>query len=296
MIEERWVTYLEEPSRILREEADAVERLSSLIQRYPYCQALQLLHCRTLKETGALEWKDLLNGYAPLVPDRKKLYRLLMEEAREKTASVERTSSKMEEEEGGELSEASPQEGKEAPSQEEGGVDPAPLEQEILSQAVHYQILNDPEETLGKGVETEEDEGEVRTKSQEDLSGEEGIFPQRSFTDWLDPGPSFASPGEEASSLPARKEQKKLLEAFIQQGAEGPIRSEKSEFFSSQRMARKSSEEDDMPVSETLAELYVQQGDLKRAKQAFERLALKVPEKSDYFARRVKELEMRSKR
>lgn len=247
-----------------------------------------------------MEWKDLLNGYAPLVPDRKKLYRLLMEEVKEKTASVERTSSKMEEEgRGGELSEVSSQEGKEAPSQEGGGVDPAPLEQEILSQAVHYRILNDPEGTLGKGTETKEDEGEIRedrTKSQEDLSGEEGISLQRSFTDWLDPSPSSASPSEEASSLPARKEQKKLLEAFIQHGAEGPIRPEKSEFFSSERMARKSSEEGEMPVSETLAEIYVQQGDLKRAKQAFERLALKVPEKSDYFARRVKELEVRSKR
>lgn len=44
-------------------------------------------------------------------------------------------------------------------------------------------------------------------------------------------------------------------------------------------------------VSETLADIYIKQGHLEKARQSFEKLSLKFPEKSSYFAARIKTIE-----
>ncbi|MCG6187961.1 hypothetical protein [Maribellus maritimus] len=54
---------------------------------------------------------------------------------------------------------------------------------------------------------------------------------------------------------------------------------------------KKSEEEDGEIVSETLATIYLQQKKYEKAISAFEKLSLKYPEKSVYFASRIKEIE-----
>ena len=54
-------------------------------------------------------------------------------------------------------------------------------------------------------------------------------------------------------------------------------------------------EENDEIVTETLASIYEQQGHFLKAKEAFQKLILKFPEKSTYFASRIQELEKRIK-
>lgn len=54
-------------------------------------------------------------------------------------------------------------------------------------------------------------------------------------------------------------------------------------------------EENDEIVTETLAAIYEQQGHFLKAKEAFQKLILKFPEKSTYFASRIQELEKRIK-
>jgi hypothetical protein len=55
-------------------------------------------------------------------------------------------------------------------------------------------------------------------------------------------------------------------------------------------MARKSNEERDDIVSETLASVYAQQGDIARATRIYQKLCLLYPEKSSYFAALIKNL------
>ena len=56
-------------------------------------------------------------------------------------------------------------------------------------------------------------------------------------------------------------------------------------------LIERSSTEDDEMITETLANIYLQQKKYDKAIHAFEKLSLKYPEKSIYFANRIKETE-----
>jgi hypothetical protein len=53
----------------------------------------------------------------------------------------------------------------------------------------------------------------------------------------------------------------------------------------------KSITEDDNIISETLADLLIAQGQISKAKKMYEALCLKFPEKSLYFAKKIKQLQ-----
>src|SRR5690606_29094956 len=83
-----------------------------------------------------------------------------------------------------------------------------------------------------------------------------------------------------------------LIDRFIEHETPAPVR--KAQFFTPQQAAKRSLDDTAGLVSETLARIYAEQGNIPKAIEAYERLALKYPEKSAYFAALSKELEKRS--
>lgn len=79
-----------------------------------------------------------------------------------------------------------------------------------------------------------------------------------------------------------------LIEQFIKD--EPRIKVKKSGFFNPVNMAKKSVQESDEFITETLARIYAKQGNYHKAIRAYQKLSLKFPEKTPYFAALIEEL------
>ena len=89
---------------------------------------------------------------------------------------------------------------------------------------------------------------------------------------------------------PENPETKALIDRFLQQNTDAPKAPKKAEFFNPQTAAKRSLEEHADLVTETLARIYEKQGNIAKAIAAYERLAVKHPEKSAHFRALAKAL------
>ena len=142
------------------------------------------------------------------------------------------------------------------------------LNHQILSEAVNFSLQQEVEEISKMPVQESLIEKEIAPNDT-----------KQNFYDWL------SKPKEEPKQ---KLKYEHLIDKFL---TNQPRIVPKKEFFSPINMARKSVEEDTTIVSETLANLYVQQGHYSKALKAFEQLSLKFPKKSTYFAARIHQIE-----
>ncbi|WP_159636995.1 hypothetical protein [Sphingobacterium composti Ten et al. 2007 non Yoo et al. 2007] len=80
-----------------------------------------------------------------------------------------------------------------------------------------------------------------------------------------------------------------IIEKFIQK--DPIIQPPSPENINNENMARQSAEDNYLLVTETLANIYIDQGLNQKAIEVFRKLILKYPEKKSYFATRIEELE-----
>lgn len=73
-----------------------------------------------------------------------------------------------------------------------------------------------------------------------------------------------------------------IVDRFIGQEIQAPAT--KAAFFTPQQAAKRSLDDTAGLVTETLARIYAKQGSTAKAIEAYNKLALKYPEKSAYFA------------
>ena len=188
------------------------------------------------------------------------------------------------------------------------------LEKEFLAEAViagyEIEILNSEPLLETSTVKTEETEKIPQTKIVSDgisnntneekpKATETAIKPgtneaSLSFTDWLKHlGDDTSVMSEKLEPEPTKKEEKQanafdLIDKFIKE--EPKLTRPKAEFYNPVNMAKQSVAEDITFVSETLAKIYILQGNYSKALKAYENLHLKYPEKRLYFAAQIKNL------
>ena len=86
-----------------------------------------------------------------------------------------------------------------------------------------------------------------------------------------------------------KRKDEQIIERFIRE--EPQIRPPRPEKLDNENKARRSSEDSYDMVSETLAQVYIEQALFHKAIDTYKKLSLKFPEKSAYFADQIRKLE-----
>ncbi len=109
------------------------------------------------------------------------------------------------------------------------------------------------------------------------------------FNSWLKQ--HIQEKNEQSANQPAALDKTALIDKFIE--AEPKISKPKAEFFNPIESSKRSVQDNESIVSETLARIYAEQGDYEKAISAYKKLSLEKPEKSTYFAALIYELELK---
>ncbi|GAC1304491.1 MAG: hypothetical protein NVSMB24_11980 [Mucilaginibacter sp.] len=97
---------------------------------------------------------------------------------------------------------------------------------------------------------------------------------------------------EATAALQTKHKGQEIIERFIQE--EPQIKPQSSDKLDNENKAKKSAEDQDELVSETLAAIYTDQMLYHKAIASYKKLMLKFPEKSRYFAAKIEQLEKRT--
>ncbi|HLG33815.1 MAG TPA: hypothetical protein VI757_02960 [Bacteroidia bacterium] len=285
--------------------------LKKFTEDFPYCQTGQMLFVKHLHSEGSVHYPEQLKVAAAYAADRKVLYHLVHSLQKEVEVAAEqiphrqplslRRGERTEEssvhipeviipekkvtEESISLLDiiqkrleeiaASP------PAPLQGRVESAPNEPEVVPVKEAEKV---PEPKIVLQTEEPKQKEIVREKKEEVLKSD-----KHSFTEWLKTikkEPTAEHKEEEKPLTTSSTDE--IINRFIE--TEPRIVPSKAEFYSPVKMAKQSLEEHDDLVSETLAGIFANQGNLKRAIEMYKKLMLANPEKSTFFAALIEKL------
>ena len=266
MTQDQFYNWLENPSLM---DAESIPQLREIIKQYPYFQAAQVMLAKNLKSINHIDQLNQLHLAAVMSPDRKLIHDYLHDKKNAAPVVI--------------------------PMEEEVPVEVTlPLEEtetEVVERAFSDELIPEP---IIYQLETAE-LPELITEEVEEQVEEQSEPSELSFSQWLaytESGNAEDEPKVKLQPNVTRNQPSQsdiqLIDHFLTAQADSPKK--RAEFFNPQKVAAKSQEEDFTVVSETLAKIYAEQEKYALATQAYEALSLKYPEKSVYFAARLKEL------
>lgn len=274
MTQDQFYNWLENPALM---NSESIPQLREIVKHYPYFQAAQMMLAKNLRSENHIDQLNQLQLAAVMVPDRKVFHDYLNDKKPVQQAS----------------------EAEVAVVDEPIVIDlPKETAEEVLEEPESaertdlYDLIPEP---IVYQLETA-DLPELETTTVEPEIDEISEDAELSFSQWLEytekektDAIADKKPGLKVKRKEKPESNVALIDHFLQQQSSNPPK--RAEFFNPQKVAAKSQEEDFTVVSETLAKIYAQQEKYDLATQAYNALSLKYPEKSVYFAARLKEID-----
>lgn len=268
-----------------RVEASDREGLKAWSEKYPYAGAIAMLLARASAVGGHMEQEADLLKAATHGTYRQPLYDLLIKERLKAEAkAVEQWVEEIPDEEEAAAAEDAAEEANPTPH-----LNPeAPMEREALIAAIGRTIEREVEPTAAEPtVQETQDMERIRAAA------------SSPFATWLAQRAAAVGFGEAGQGLPASSSSTEtqgmdanaLIDRFIEQQPRiGKLREVEAPV---EEWAKASVMEDPTLVTETMARIFAQQGQIGKARKAYRHLALTYPAKSTYFAAQLKKLNQR---
>ena len=294
----------------------SVDEMRELIDEFPYFQSGHLLYLKNLHLLDNIRFPSQLKVSAAYITDREVLYHLLHQKKPETIPAESESEPKtVTPDTDQETSREEPMilidEDEEIIQQELGGIDPekeikAAEEGSISLQTSNLSMVNDllnfeysvdyevqprpdikePDEEQEKQVESEQEVQEKPVDS--NITSTERF----SFAVWLDlmQEKTIHDEVDTPAVLSARDKTKdELVDKFLSSDPKIIASDEPDE--EPEDISVPSVTEDDGLISDTLARIYVKQGYYSKAIFTYEKLSLKFPEKSSYFASQIEKIQ-----
>ncbi len=246
-----------------------------IIGLYPYASVFAIAYLRGLKKMEHIQFEEELHQHAFKIANRNVLYQLVNQLEEETEAKVEAvvelvTEAEIETETDA-VTETETEELIHPVSETTEKAD-TELETLINASAATTTFIHEFNQQ-GAEVDTELAKNELPKESKALPSKAEIESTPKSFNQWLTLG--------ETTNNPELEEKKTTMIS---------IEKPKREFYSPSKKAKESIDGNKMPVSETLAKIFVLQGNYPKAIYVYEQLIIIYPKKKSIFASQIKQL------
>lgn len=244
-----------------------------LIAVYPYASIFAIAYLEELKNSGDIHFEGELLKHAFKISNRQVLHQLLSQD--------------------------------QGPVEEEEVIENLPIntaieieeEQKLIIETEKVETITDELETLIKSsvantvfIKEFNENGEKLKIAAEEAASSNPIVEQKTTktqTSKVDVNPKSFNNWLKMADGKEKTEKEERTSTMI------PIEKQKRDFYSPIKKAKESIDENKMPVSETLAKIFILQGNYPKAIYVYEQLILLYPEKKNIFATQIKHLSIK---
>ena len=250
-------------------------QLNLLLKDHPYFQLGLMEKSRRYRDENHIDSLKLARKCAILFPDRALLYSYLHENKEteaEAIIAVKDNPPEFSIENEGQIKSPEKNTAERESPISSSDKKYASLEKEYIKEAIDHSIQIEASNYSIESVDNSKDENKV-------ILGEKDESKILSFSEWIG--------GDKQLSTSFQSE---IIDQFIQEKPQISKLSDKT-FYSPIEKGKQSLSEESLLYSETLASIFVKQGNSELAIKAYRYLMLKNPQKSIYFADLIKKLE-----
>jgi len=252
---------------------DQQRELSEVLEEYPFFQSARALQLKGLKNSNSFLYNDALKVTAAYTSDRNILFEYITSDH-----FIQNEISEVIQQHDASVNEI------EVVSEDISEQISVEIDNQIKVELKKAEAILNPNLFLPKEVEIES-QANLQTNEPLDFKKEDA----HSFSEWLQLTSAKPIVREEKVVVPSKKQKKfDLIDRFIQDKPKLVPRAIPSEVKKEKNLASQYIQAPEANMTETLAKVYLQQKNFKKAIVAYKILILKYPEKSGFFADQIR--------